>query len=622
MERRLAAILAADVVGYSRLMGSNEVGTLSALKAHRNELVDGKIAEHQGRIVKLTGDGMLVEFGSVVNAVECAVKIQREMRLRNADVPGDRRIEFRIGINLGDIIFEDNDIYGDGVNIAARIESIAKPGGIAVSAVVRDNVNNRLDLAFEDTGEQTLKNIERPVRVFNVYLGAPQPGAAASAAQAAAKSATPVVPERQSIAVLPFTNMSGDSEQEYFADGITEDIITDLSKIMGLSVIARNSVFTYKGKPIKVQQAAQELGVKYILEGSVRRAGQRVRITGQLINGTDGLHLWAERYDRDLTDIFAIQDEITRTIVDQLRVRLLPEEKKAIEQAPTGNVEAYSYYLKGREFRHRFLKSNLLRAKQMFAKAIELDPLFARAYVGIAICDSLLRFRGDTSIRFDDILRTAVKALEIDPSLAEAHAARGFALLVADRRQDAASAFQRALTLDPNCHEANQFYGDFSVTGGDLETAMKHYTRALEINPEDYHSVFQLMSILKSLGRRDESEKYARLGIKRTEEALRRVPEDSTPAQLTAVALAALGERDKAMEWLARAQAIDPDDWVIRYNAACTYAQLGEADRAIDLLENCLQGVGNDFKRWFKNDSDLDSIRAHPRYQKLLELAE
>ncbi len=330
MERRLTAILAADVVGYSRLMGMDEAGTLSALKTHRREMADAKIAEHQGRIVKVTGDGMLVEFPSVVNAVACATEIQRKMRERNADVPEDRRIEFRIGVNLGDIIFEDNDIYGDGVNVAARIESIARPGGVAVSGTVRDHIGNKLDVAFEDTGEQMLKNIDRPVRVYNVDLFTAARPPTPPVAAAAQVKAEPARREKPSIAVLPFTNMSGDPEQEYFSDGITEDIITDLSKISGLFVVGRNNVFTYKNKAVKLQQAAAELGVKFLLEGSVRKAGQRVRITGQLIDGKDGGHLWADRYDRDLTDIFAIQDEITHTIVDQLKVRLLPEEKKAI----------------------------------------------------------------------------------------------------------------------------------------------------------------------------------------------------------------------------------------------------------------------------------------------------
>jgi adenylate cyclase len=273
MERRLTAILAADVVGYSRLMGVDEVGTLAALKSIRADFIEGKIGEHQGRVVKLTGDGMLVEFPSVVSAVACAADVQRGMRERNADVPQDQRIEFRIGVNLGDVIVDDDDIYGDGVNVAARIESIAEPGGVAVSGSVRDHVGNRLDLHFEDRGEQQLKNIEKPTRVYNVLLDKPE-----STRMTAAQE------NRPSIAVLPFTNMSGDPEQEYFSDGITEDIITDLSKISGLSVIARHSAFSYKGKPLKVQQVGRELGVAFVVEGSVRKAGTRVRVTGQLVS--------------------------------------------------------------------------------------------------------------------------------------------------------------------------------------------------------------------------------------------------------------------------------------------------------------------------------------------------
>jgi len=377
MERRLTAILAADVVGYSRLMGANETGTLAALKTLQTDFIDGKIAGHQGRIVKLTGDGMLVEFPSVVNAVACAAEVQRGMRDRNAGVPQDRRIEFRIGVNLGDVIVEGEDIFGDGVNVAARLESIAKPGGITISGSVRDHVGNRLDLAFEDMGEQTLKNIERPIRVYSISLNSP-------AAQDI-KDATPAREEqleRPSIAVLPFNNMSGDPEQEYFSDGITEDIITDLSKVSGLFVVARNTAFTYKGKPVKVQQVGQALGVAFILEGSVRKAGSRVRVTGQLISSKDGGHVWADRYDRDLTDIFAIQDDITHAIVEQLKVKLLPQEKKSIGQTPTDNVEAYTYYLRGRQFMQRHSKSNYQLARRMFAKAVELDPLYARAYAG------------------------------------------------------------------------------------------------------------------------------------------------------------------------------------------------------------------------------------------------
>src|SRR5437868_8946847 len=367
MERRLTAILAADVVGYSRMMGANESGTVAALETLRSDFINPKIGEHQGRIVKLTGDGMLVEFPSVVNAVACAAEVQRGVRDRNKGVPPDRRIEFRIGVNVGDVIVQGEDILGDGVNVAARLESIATPGGITISGPARDHLGNRLDLTFEDMGEQTLKNIERPVRVYRVILDR-------AAAQARGTPDGAQQLEKPSVAVLPFNNMSGDPEQEYFSDGITEDIITDLSNISGLFVVARNTAFTYKGKPVKVQQVAQELGVGFILEGSVRKAGSRVRVTGQLINGKDGGHVWAARFDRDLTDIFAIQDEITHAIVEQLKVKLLPQEKKSIKQTPTDNVEAYTFYLRGRQLIERRSKAYYQLARQMFAKAAELDP--------------------------------------------------------------------------------------------------------------------------------------------------------------------------------------------------------------------------------------------------------
>src|SRR5262249_4728254 len=373
MERRLTAILAADVVGYSRLMSVDEAGTLAALKQIRSDVLEAKIAQHQGRIVKLTGDGILAEFPSVVNAVACAAEIQQNLRKRLGETSPDRRVEFRVGIDLADVIVEGADIYGDGVNVAVRLEGIAEPSGICVSRSVREHVGNRLPLEFEDRGEQNLKNIDRPIRVYNVLLEEPVDAGMSSK-----------IESRPSIAVLPFTNMSGDPKQDYFSDGITEDIITDLSKISGLFVAARHTAFTYKGKAIKVEQVGRELGVNYILEGSVRKAATRVRVSGQLISVRNGDHLWAERYDRDLIDIFAIQDEITHAIVEQLKVRLLPQEKESIEQTPTDNLEAYDYYLKGRELLYRGSISGYRAAREMFIKASELDPAYARAYAGIA----------------------------------------------------------------------------------------------------------------------------------------------------------------------------------------------------------------------------------------------
>jgi adenylate cyclase len=614
MKRRLTAILAADVVGYSRLMGVNESGTLTALDTLRSDFVNPKISEHQGRIVKLTGDGMLVEFPSVVDAVACATELQNGMRNRNAGVPPDHRIEFRIGVNVGDVIVQGEDIFGDGVNVAARLESIAAAGGIMISGSVRDHIGNRLDLAFEDMGEQNLKNIESPIRVYSVSLS--------SAVAGDGKNTTPGQLERPSIAVLPFNNMSGDPEQEYFSDGITEDIITDLSNVSGLFVVARNTAFTYKGKPVKVQQVAQELGVRFLLEGSVRKAGSRVRVTGQLIHGKDGGHVWAARFDRDLTDIFAIQDEITRAIVEQLKVKLLPQEKESISQAPTDNVEAYTYYLRGRQFLHRHSKSYYQLARRMFAKAVELDPLYARAYAGMADCDSFLFAHYHADVAIDGILATSAKALALDNKLAEAHASRGFALSLGKRYEEAEKEFEQATTLDPNSFEAHYLYGRACFAQGELERTAALFERAAEIKPDDYQSLILLIQIYQSLGRDRDKEDVARKGIERAERELTLHPENPRPAYLGAGALITLGETDRAREWVSRALAIDPDDIYTQYNAACCYSMLGDIEPAFDLLERILPYAGHELIHgWIKHDSTLDALRKHPRYQKILELS-
>src|SRR3989440_7782442 len=608
MERRLTAILAADVVGYSRLMTIDEAGTLAALTSLRKNLVNPKISEHNGRIFKLTGDGILIEFPSVVSAVACAVDIQSAMRTRNA-TESAARIEFRIGVNLGDIIVEDGDIFGDGVNVAARLESIAPIGGIAVSQSVRDHVGKRLDLAFEDMGERRLKNIETPIRVYSIAVDRPSGDGAASAGQ-----------ERPSIAVLPFVNMSGDPEQEYFSDGITEDIITDLSKVSGLFVVARNTAFTYKGKHVDVQEVAKRFGVNFILEGSVRKAGARVRVTGQLINGKDNGHVWADRYDRDLTDIFAIQDEITHAIVEQLKVKLLPQEKKSIRQTPTGNVEAYTYYLRGRQFLHRHSKSYYQLARRMFAKAVELDPAYARAYAGIADCDSFLFLWYGEDLGIDSILDTSAKALALDDKLAEAHASRGLALSLKHQYEQATAEFEQAIALGPNSFEAHYLYARASFAQGKLERAAALFERAAETKPDDYQSVCLLIQVYRSLGRDQDSKDAARKGVKLAERELTLHPEDPRPAHLGIAALLKLGENDRAREWISRALAIDPDDPLTQYNLACGYATLGDTDAAFDLLERSLPRAGPEIRQWIKHDSDFDPLRSHPRYQKIREL--
>ncbi len=611
MERRLTAILAADVVGYSRLMGGDEAGTMAALKSLRQNLADPKISEHNGRIVKLTGDGMLVEFPSVVSAVACAVDIQSAMRTRNAGAPADR-IEFRMGVNLGDVIVEDGDIFGDGVNVAARLESIAPIGGIAVSQSVRDHVGKRLDVVFEDMGERRLKNIEAPIRVYTIAL---DQSAVANGALASGGSET-----RPSVAVLPFVNMSGDPEQEYFSDGITEDIITDLSKVSGLFVVARNTAFTYKGKHVDVQEVAKHLNVNFILEGSVRKAGARVRVTGQLINGKDAGHLWADRYDRDLTDIFAIQDEITHAIVEQLKVKLLPQEKKSIGQLPTENVEAYTYYLRGRQFLHRHSKSSYQLARRMFAKAVELDPAYARAYAGIADCDSFLFLHYSAPVEIKGILETSAKALALENGLAEAHSSRALALSLDERYDEAMAEFEKAIALDPNSFEGHYFYARACFAQGKFERAAELFERAAEIKPDDYQSVILLIQIYHSLGRAEETKDAARRGLERAERELTNHPDNPRAAYLGAKALATLGQVERAREWLTGSLAIDPDDVLTQYNVACAYTALGDHEAAFDLLERLLPNANHETKAWIKHDSDFDPLRDHPRYQKILEL--
>lgn len=603
--------MSADVVGFSRLMGANEVGTLSALKEIRADLVDGSIAMQGGRIVKLTGDGILAEFPSVVSALQSALAIQQAMLRKNADVPEDRRIQFRIGINLGDIILEEGDIFGDGVNVAARIEALARPGGIAVSGSVREQVGNRLDVAFDSVGAQNLKNIAAPVPIFHVR---PQGG------ETRARGAAGGLPDRPSIAVLPFTNMSGDPEQEYFADGITEDLITDLSKLSGLFVVGRNSVFVYKGKATNLQQVARELGVRHILEGSVRKSGQRLRITGQLIDGVTGGHLWADRYDRELTDIFALQDEITRTIIEQLQVRLLDTETAKPERAPTRNADAYTCVLKGRRFYHMRSRRYLESARRCFLEALERDPNYARAFVGLADCDTRLNdWYGDRN-PVEEILAMIRRALEIEPDMADAYAAKGLALQIAGRDDEAAQAYRRALELDPQCYEAHHNFARYHRARKNHADAVRHFVRALEIMPDDYRSPLLAAGDFDALGKRDERDRYLRLGLKRAEEAIMRNPTHTDPLELGAAVLAGSGEHEQAREWLERALELDPDRTEIQgYNFACAYALIGETDQALDWLERIIGNLGHSQRVWMKADPDLDPLRDHPRFIRLLE---
>jgi TolB-like protein/class 3 adenylate cyclase len=420
VERRLAAILAGDVAGYSRLVGADEEGTLAALTALRRDLAYPKIAEYHGRIVRTTGDGLLVEFASVVDAVRCAAEVQREMALRNDSVPMEQRIEFRIGINIGDIINDGDDIFGEGVNIAARLEALAEPGGICVSRVVRDQVRNKLPIAFEDRGEQRVKNIARPVRIYRVLLDA-EARTVVSSSPEPATSSQPPLPDRPSIAVLPFQNMSGDPEQEYFADGMVEEIITALSRIRWLFVIARNSTFTYKGQAIDIKRVGRELGVRYVLEGSVRKAGDRVRITAQLIEALNGAHLWADRFDGSLEDIFDLQDKVASSVAGVIDPALQAAETIRSAERPTHDLTAYDLYLRAYEIGLSSGK-DLPEALRLLDQAIDRDPRYAPALALAAVghlrlcVDGLSKDSPAHRRRGADLAHRALKVARDDPS--------------------------------------------------------------------------------------------------------------------------------------------------------------------------------------------------------------
>ena len=482
--------------------------------------------------------------------------------------------------------------------------------------------------AIGDEAQQIIKTVSRRGYLFESpdlasdhAENAPDTEAASSPQRRGmGLAAQPSSPNRPSIAVLPFANMSGDPEQEYFSDGITEDIITDLSKISGLFVVARNTTFTYKGKAVNVRQVSEDLNVRFILEGSVRKAASRVRITAQLVEGRDGGHLWADRYDRDLSDIFMIQDEITRTIVDQLKVKLLPEENRAIGGTPTESVEAYAYYLRGRQFLHRRSKTFLELARRMFVRATEIDPLYARAYAGIADCDSFLRLHYGAKVSIEGILAMGAKALELKSDLAEAHASRGLAFSLLGQYPQAMHEFDEAIALNPNLFEAHYFCARACFTQGKLDEAANHYQLAADINPDDCQAMLVLVGVLRSLGRTQDMISAAREGVARAERELALHPENPRPAHLGAVALAELGELDRARDWAARAIAIDPDDVLTQYNGACFYSLVGDHDRAIDLLLAVLPRVDRQTKEWVKYDSDLNPLRAHSRFAKVLEL--
>jgi adenylate cyclase len=545
VQRRLAAILAGDVAGYSRLMGADEEGTLSRLNVHRREFLEPKIADHRGRIVKRTGDGVLIEFASAVDATRCAVEIQHGMVERNALVPQDKRIELRIGIHVGDVMIEDGDIFGDGVNIAARLEGIASPGGICISDDAYRQVRGKLDANFQDAGEHELKNIARPVQVYQLH-----PGGDAKQAPALA------LPDKPSIAVLPFQNLSGDPEQEYFADGMVEDIITGLSRIKWLFVIARNSTFTYKGRPVDVKQVGRELGVRYVLEGSVRKATDRVRITGLLVDTATGAHVWAERYDRRLEDIFALQDEITLNVVGAIEPSLRYAEIERVKRKRPDSLDAYDLVLRAMPHVYVAMPEEAAKALPLLEEALALEAGYATAHGLLAWCHEILFVRaGLKEENRAATIRHGRAAIAHGRDDATALALGAFAIsMVEHDRTTAFEAFDQALALSPSS-SFTLFFGSVAMAyAGQAERAIDRAERALRISPLDRlnYLSFHALALGHFLrGRHEEAANAARRAVQSN-------PSFSVSHSLLAAPLAKLGRLEEAKAVAMRVLALQP----------------------------------------------------------------
>jgi TolB-like protein/thioredoxin-like negative regulator of GroEL len=601
-KRKLTAILSADVKGYSLLMGEDEEATVRTITAYRG-VIGSAVQKHRGRVVDSPGDNILAEFASVVDAVRGAVEIQEEIKIRNAELPEERKMEFRIGVNLGDVIHEEERIYGDGVNVAARVESLAEPGGICISGTVFEHIENKLPLGYEYLGEQSVKNISKRVRVYKVLIDLDKIGKVIGEERVEPRKGQRVVlaaavllllivgalmiwrtlspplevaslekmafplPDRPSLVVLPFENMSGDPKQEYFSDGITDDLITDLSKISGLFVIARNSAFTYKGKPVKVQRVAEDLGVRYVLEGSVRKAGEKVRINAQLIDATTGHHLWAERFDGKWGDIFSLQDAFTQKIVSALAVQLTTEDQSLLASRETENVEAYDAYLQGNEYYMRMTREGLVKAANSYKKATQLDPNYGRGHAALAMVLGTIIRRGWTEdLGWSDARNLAKEHLEIAMKNPTATAYRATAknLLYQRKFEEAIAAAERSLAMEPNNTHSHYHMARVLIYAGRSEEAVDHMNMAMRLDPQyPYYYLWHL-----------------------------------------ALARFCMGQMEEAEALFERAQKRNPK--MIIWPLAATYAYLGRTQEATDLLAEYIQ------RRGYKNISVKKLMRSYP----------
>ncbi len=578
MEQKLAAVLAADMAGYSRLMGADEQGTLARLRTHRIELIDPSIAKNHGRIIKTTGDGLLVEFQSVADAVRCAVEVQERMARRNADVPEERQIRFRIGINLGDIIFQDGDIFGDGVNVAARIEQLAEVGGICVTQAVYDQVSDRLEVRWEELGEKTLKNISRPVRVWRIAIAAARPDAGSIA-----PAAQPVV--KPTVAVLPFANMSGDREQEFFVDGLTEDILTELSRRHELFVISRNSSFVYKGQSVNIREVAQKLGAQYLVEGSVRKSGDRLRVTVQLIDTATDAHIWAERYDRKLDDIFEIQDEVTTAIVATLPGRVEAAQHDLVARKKPSSLAAYECVLAAKVRHHRSKRDENDEALRLIDRALELDPDYAHAHawrgciLGQAWVYGWCANKDET---FNQIVAEVDRALALDENDADVHRILAAISVSRNDLSRARNHQERALSLNPNYDLVVVQQGELLTWLGRPEEGIEWILKAMKLNP---HHPPRFWSHL------GKAHFAARQYSEAIEAFMHLAAMDASQHAFVAASYGRMGDRTAAGAHIERIKALDPDFTLATFLGTMHYDDPADLEHLREGLEKAGMGA-------------------------------
>jgi adenylate cyclase len=615
LPHHLAALWFADIAGYSARAVEDERGALQLVKILQ-ALARTTVQRYEGRVVKFIGDAVLAEFPSTEMAVRAAAVLSKEYTEQSAKT--GRAHNLRIGAHLGDVAVDvDGDLYGDGVNAAARIEAAVDPGQVVISEDVWRQIRGRQGFRFERLGNRDLKDVGS-IELYVVTLDETLAAMSAPNAEETSQRSEQRKEKIRSIAVLPFADLSAEADQEHFSDGVAEEILNALSKVGGLHVPARTSCFAFRGSTVDAREIGKRLGVETLLDGSIRKAGKRVRISVQLVDAANGYQLWSERFDREIEDIFAIQDEIARSVLESLGLALTEREEFRFLKPSTTNIEAYEAYLRGRKLYHKWTRQSVEFARHLFERAVQIDPGFAAAWAGLANAHVDLFRWGRKLGDLEEAQRASEHALKIDPNSAEAHVSVGQALAIQRRYTEAASAFDRAIEEDPTLFEAYYLYGRVLFESGDIERSANLFEKAQHVRPDDYQSRCLMAGALTQLGRLDEAHHADRLAVESVEKYLELNPDEARAYSLGANVVIRLGDKDRSKRWCEQAIELAPNDPLVLYNAACNFALLGESERALDGLERALE-AGVAVGDWIKHDPDIESLRSHPRFQAIVK---